>query len=272
MDINEAYSMELGISISTSAQVPELNRQYWARLEQLVRNLTKHFSDVYVCTGPLFLPSQQPDGKWYVKYQVIGSPPLLPVPTHFYKVILAVRSVIDIPGHSSPVPISTNPLESKEFAIGAFVVPNTFIPPEIPLERFLVPLEAVETFSGLQFFSKVPHNRIISLCSRTKCVLPREKFWEPLHNRTTKQSSSSSLSHSHSLPMLPPPSPSSSSSSSISSTTSTSHTTAITISPSHSPTNASLESSMKETDSSLSGHVSDENVIESFEEEEERNE
>lgn len=36
------------------------NRGYWARLEGFVRHLTRHFDDVYVVTGPLFLPTVRP--------------------------------------------------------------------------------------------------------------------------------------------------------------------------------------------------------------------
>lgn len=32
------------------------NRDSWNRLEKYVRDLTKVYSDVYVCTGPLYLP------------------------------------------------------------------------------------------------------------------------------------------------------------------------------------------------------------------------
>lgn len=32
------------------------NRHSWNRLEKYVRKLTKVYTDVYVCTGPLYLP------------------------------------------------------------------------------------------------------------------------------------------------------------------------------------------------------------------------
>lgn len=32
------------------------NRDSWNRLEKHVRKLTKFYKDVYVCTGPLYLP------------------------------------------------------------------------------------------------------------------------------------------------------------------------------------------------------------------------
>ena len=44
------------------------NRDYWNRLEMFVRRLSKTHDDVFVVTGPLFLPHQSPNerGKWKV--------------------------------------------------------------------------------------------------------------------------------------------------------------------------------------------------------------
>jgi endonuclease G len=38
----------------------------WAYLEDWCRRLTTDFQDVYVFTVPLYLPKQDPDGKWRV--------------------------------------------------------------------------------------------------------------------------------------------------------------------------------------------------------------
>ena len=43
------------------------NRNYWSRLEQFVRQLTTVYADVYVLTGPLWLPKRERDGKHYVQ-------------------------------------------------------------------------------------------------------------------------------------------------------------------------------------------------------------
>lgn len=40
--------------------------QDWAYVEDWCRRLTGSFSDVYVFTIPLYLPRQDPDGKWRV--------------------------------------------------------------------------------------------------------------------------------------------------------------------------------------------------------------
>jgi endonuclease G len=49
------------------------NRDAWNNLERHVRKLTKSYRNVYVCTGPLYLPRKEADGKNYVRYQVIGA-------------------------------------------------------------------------------------------------------------------------------------------------------------------------------------------------------
>lgn len=37
-------------------QVPHLNQNAWNNLEKYSRSLTRTYQNVYVCTGPLFLP------------------------------------------------------------------------------------------------------------------------------------------------------------------------------------------------------------------------
>lgn len=37
-------------------QVPHLNQNAWNNLEKYSRSLTRSYQNVYVCTGPLFLP------------------------------------------------------------------------------------------------------------------------------------------------------------------------------------------------------------------------
>ncbi|KAI8144997.1 hypothetical protein BJV82DRAFT_666914 [Fennellomyces sp. T-0311] len=142
-----------------SPQVGEgFNRDYWAHVENFCRSLTKSFPDVYVFTGPLYLPHQEADGKFYVKYQVIGNPPNVAVPTHFYKVILTERN--------------------GKYSAGAFVLPNAPISDDTPLERFKVPLDAVERGAGLTFFDHMDKNGLHDLCKETKCQIVLSRFHE----------------------------------------------------------------------------------------------
>ena len=64
------------------------NRDYWSHFEDFVRRLTNKYDDVRVMTGPLYLPKLGADGKYRVTYEVIGSPPNIAVPTHFFKLVV----------------------------------------------------------------------------------------------------------------------------------------------------------------------------------------
>lgn len=132
------------------------NRDYWAHFEDFCRRLTAHYPSVRIVTGPLYLPKKDPvDGKWRVSYEVIGSPPNVAVPTHFYKVIYGERVL----GQAGPV------------ALGAFVLPNAHIDNNKPLGDFEVPVEAVERASGLEFTQRLPEYRRKRLCQEINCSL-----------------------------------------------------------------------------------------------------
>lgn len=136
------------------------NRDYWSHFEDFCRRLTKKYPSVRIATGPLYLPKQDPnDKKWYVKYEVIGNPPSIAVPTHFYKVIFAEDGK-----------------QGGNVALGAFVMPNAVIPNETPLTQFEVPIEVVERASGLEFAAKLPNERRKRLCAETSCSVTIRDF------------------------------------------------------------------------------------------------
>lgn len=137
------------------------NRDYWAHFEEFCRELAKRYPSVRVVTGPLYLPKRdERDGKWRVSYEVIGNPPNVAVPTHFYKVIY---------GEETPT------VTGGRVALGAFVLPNAPIPNQKSLRDFEVPLEAIERASGLTFADKLSMDRRKRLCQEVKCeILVRE--------------------------------------------------------------------------------------------------
>ena len=130
------------------------NRDYWAHFEDFCRRLTSFYPSVRIVTGPLYLPKREADGKWRVSYEVIGHPPNVAVPTHFYKVIFAEDGKAG--GHVS---------------LGAFVLPNAVIPNDKPLKDFEVPVEAVERASGLEFAGLLPPARRKMLCQEVSCSI-----------------------------------------------------------------------------------------------------
>jgi endonuclease G len=137
------------------------NRDYWAHFETFCRDLTKTYPSVRIVTGPLYLPHRDPDGKWRVNYEVIGTPPNVAVPTHFYKVIYAED------GTNSP---------TAKVALGAFVLPNARIANDKRLTDFEVPLEAVERASGLEFGSQLDLSRRRRLCQEVACQVTVREF------------------------------------------------------------------------------------------------
>lgn len=130
------------------------NRDYWAHFEDFCRRLTTFYPSVRIVTGPLYLPKKEADGKWKVSYEVIGSPPNVAVPTHFYKIIYAEDGKA-----------------GGNVSLGAFVLPNDKISNDKPLKDFEVPVEAVERASGLEFASLLPPARRRQLCKEVSCSI-----------------------------------------------------------------------------------------------------
>ena len=84
-----------------------------------------------------------------------GKPPrLVSVPTHFYKVVLSESK-------------ARLPFASPKVAVGAFVMPNNQIQPDMPLTAFAVPLEMLEDVAGTALLFK--HSQkllwVLSFCS-----------------------------------------------------------------------------------------------------------
>lgn len=143
------------------------NRDAWNNLERYVRYRAKRSKNLWVCTGPLYLPRKDPsDGKLYIKYQVIG-PNNVSVPTHFFKALIVenVDGSID--------------LES-------YVMANQVLDSSIPMRSYQVPLESVERAAGFLIFSQVPKSVFKSINSYNKFL---EKFDKSLLLETSQQQS-----------------------------------------------------------------------------------
>ncbi|KAF8337631.1 uncharacterized protein EI90DRAFT_3043643 [Cantharellus anzutake] len=140
------------------------NRHYWAYLEDWCRRLTSSFSEVYVFTIPLYLPKKHPDGKWKITHEMIGEMANVGVPTHFSKVVLAAK------------PSSPSTPHIAELCLGAFVLPNTEIPDEAPLESFMIPVDAVERASGLVLLPDSVKSSAKNICRTTSCQLIIRRF------------------------------------------------------------------------------------------------
>ncbi|KAG9122715.1 nuclease [Ceratobasidium sp. 392] len=167
-DITGKYRDAMNETFLLSNIAPQVgvgfNRHYWAYTEDWCRRLTSTFQDVFVFTVPLYLPKQDPDGKYRIAYEVIGNPPNVSVPTHFAKVVLGSR------------PASPSTPQLAELSVGAFVLPNAEIPDETPLTKFVVPVEAVERAAGLSLFSEDVKKSAKHICQTAKCEVIVRRF------------------------------------------------------------------------------------------------
>lgn len=148
-----------------SPQVGEgFNRDYWAHFERFARNLTRSYDSIRIVTGPLYLPKKDPtSGKWVVSYEVIGNPPNIAVPTHFFKILVG----------ENPLKPS---LPNKGVAVAAFVLPNAPIENSVPLKSYAVPVEAIERAVGAEFLPKLPISERRELCKEVVCDVDIQEF------------------------------------------------------------------------------------------------
>ena len=141
------------------------NGGYWNRLEMWCRDLTKSYQDVWVISGPLWMPSLSEGEKAggevggdsasgggkrrgevrTVKYSVLGVGQVA-VPTHLYKIILVTDPKLDQP------------------LLGSFIVPNIPIADK-HLETFQVKLEDIEKNVGIIFHPSLQRNNVGDLCA-----------------------------------------------------------------------------------------------------------
>jgi endonuclease G, mitochondrial len=151
------------------------NRHYWARFEKMARDVAERFDQVYIVTGPLYVPElDEATGKWCVRYEVIGNggdgPPNVAVPTHFFKIIVGIDPTTVDEGAS---------LDSRLWA-AAFILPNTSIRADVEIGQFRVPIEAVEHLSGVRFFGDDTRRQFADLCQTdsSTCQLPEPEWWK----------------------------------------------------------------------------------------------
>lgn len=143
-------------------QNSENNQGFWSRMEIYCRSLLKKYSDVYIISGPLFLPTEALNSKeQVVTYKVIGTNHIA-VPTHLYKVVLAENN-------------------GKPVSIAAFVVPNKEINDEATLKGHQMPLERLEKLSGIEFFPKLRLKWMKDLCEMEGCKMLSKKSTELYH-------------------------------------------------------------------------------------------
>ena len=130
--------------INISPQNHSMNASIWAQLERWTLKVAKEHEDkdTFVVSGPLWLPARQAGEKLFeYQYNALGNPPsLVSVPTHFYKIVVAIDKK-----------------SSQIMRFACFVIPNTeFSKNEGSqkgcLQDYLVPWSSLEAVTGLHFF------------------------------------------------------------------------------------------------------------------------
>ena len=158
------------------------NGGYWNRLEVWCRNLTKQYSNVWVISGPLWLPDISLNGEQIkvvdnsgdnakrkkksevrkVEYSVLGEN-FVAVPTHLFKVVLVTDPKLEKP------------------LLSTFIVPNVPIADK-HLGQFAVSLENLERHVGVVFHPELDRSNVGDLCVDSGCQLEDYKkfmqfFW-----------------------------------------------------------------------------------------------
>eukprot|EP00040_Diaphanoeca_grandis_P019803 m.104889 g.104889 ORF g.104889 m.104889 type:complete len:193 (+) comp27601_c0_seq1:3-581(+) len=131
------------------------------------------FAEVYVCSGPLFLPSLEANGENWVKYQVIGESHVA-VPTHFFKIIVWGGSPLSVNRHgikedndtsnnnsATNTPSTTNTNNDTSLMIACYLVPNSKTLDKNSRMQ-LVPIEVIERASGYRFFCRTDSPTLIA--------------------------------------------------------------------------------------------------------------
>lgn len=118
-----------------SPQNHAVNQQIWARLEAWVRRVARYHENVYVLTGPLWIPRhQRSEQSFEYQFSGIGVPPnLVAVPTHFFKIVVVVSG--DVVSHCA-----------------CFCIPNEEKAASRCFEDYLVRWSDLEAVSGMTFF------------------------------------------------------------------------------------------------------------------------
>lgn len=145
-----------------SPQLSTFNAGAWLQLEIFVNKLPHLYEDVFVMSGPLFLPeplpenNNQPEGSMpngpshELRIRTLGSPPfVIPIPTHFFKVVVARRPRARRPGRD----LHHGPPIDHEVAVAAWVLPHAArYPRGAELAHYAVSLDLLEAATGFRVF------------------------------------------------------------------------------------------------------------------------
>lgn len=130
------------------------NGSDWLRLEKFAKSLLKRYADVYIVSGPLFLP--QPgsqilsNGHAAVLSEELSEGSPLPaaaeIPAQLRKRVsydVIGRHEVAVPTHLFKVIYATGGKRGETHRLSAFILPNGPLRGHPELDSFVVPLEEV---------------------------------------------------------------------------------------------------------------------------------
>lgn len=145
------------------------NRDIWNTLEQYTRYRARSCANLWVCSGPLYLPKKSSDGQKYITYKVIGSNNVS-VPTHFFKVLLIENT-------------------DRSFELESYVIENTAHDPYAPILAFQVPLEAIERAAGFLIFDQIAKTSVKRINGKNDHLEKFMKKWVEMKEKELQERS-----------------------------------------------------------------------------------
>jgi DNA/RNA endonuclease G (NUC1) len=149
--IDETFTMA-----NVCPQDGALNKGFWSNFEAF------KYDYVDVITGPIYAPTfDRVLNKWVYHFDITGTYPRhVAVPTHFFKVIKAKKSITtnDRKGNKNSDTLVT---------VGAFLIENCSVDKHAPISDFAVRIEDIEVLTGIRLFNdslNTPARQFLDSC------------------------------------------------------------------------------------------------------------
>jgi endonuclease G len=161
------------------------NQGVWNDLEKYTRALARKYMNVYVCSGPLYLPrfvfyfcGIKIGANLFIFVWKINITITFTCIIEYVHIIISClitsskeadgklyvkyevigKNHVSVPTHFFKVIVMEN--DRREFEMNSFVIPNQYFPEKTQLKNFLVPVETIERAAGFILFEGVPKNRL----------------------------------------------------------------------------------------------------------------
>uniref|UniRef100_T1IX16 Extracellular Endonuclease subunit A domain-containing protein n=1 Tax=Strigamia maritima TaxID=126957 RepID=T1IX16_STRMM len=111
------------------------NGSIWEDLYYYLKFLIPKYDNIYVCSGPLYLPQEGKDGNRFVEYAQMG-PKKVAIPTHFFKVIASQK-------------------KDNTFRFECFKIKNEPLKDYLEIKNCTVSRKKLEAEAGFRIFDQI---------------------------------------------------------------------------------------------------------------------